>query len=451
VRRLHFYAAIFVGPFILVAAVSGALYSLTPQIEKIVYAHELYVPESDTQLPLAVQIEAAEDYIGPDETLTAVRPAPAPGQTTRVMYAGEDLGDSESRAIFIDPSTAEVRGDLTVYGTSGALPLRTWVDQLHRSLHLGDVGRLYSELAASWLGVIAVAGVCLWVIRARKSRRAAQLLRPSLAGAGLRRTFSWHASVGIWAAIGMLFLSATGITWSQYGGANFTELRAAVGWETPAVDASLSGEPSEAGEHAHHHGGDASTAGPSDDRPDPAHFDEVLAVAQGVNVNTGLVEITPPADAQSAWVVQEIQRSYPTEVDAVAVDGRTMDVTDRVDFDEFGLIAKLSRWGIDTHMGSMFGLPNQLLLFALASGIACMVVWGYLMWWQRRPRNAPQRRMGVLPPRGALRSAPWWATSTLVLLTAAIGWFLPLLGISLLAFVVVDLLLGWRAARRTMS
>jgi uncharacterized iron-regulated membrane protein len=128
-----------------------------------------------------------------------------------------------------------------------------------------------------------------------------------------------------------------------------------------------------------------------------------------------------------------------------------MDVTDRVDFDEFGLIAKLSRWGIDTHMGSMFGLPNQLLLFALASGIACMVVWGYLMWWQRRPRNAPQRRMGVLPPRGALRSAPWWATSTLVLLTAAIGWFLPLLGISLLAFVVVDLLLGWRAARRTMS
>jgi uncharacterized iron-regulated membrane protein len=183
VRRLHFYAAIFVGPFILVAAVSGALYSLTPQIEKIVYAHELYVPESDTQLPLAVQIEAAEDYIGPDETLTAVRPAPAPGQTTRVMYAGEDLGDSESRAIFIDPSTAEVRGDLTVYGTSGALPLRTWVDQLHRSLHLGDVGRLYSELAASWLGVIAVAGVCLWVIRARKSRRAAQLLRPSLAGA----------------------------------------------------------------------------------------------------------------------------------------------------------------------------------------------------------------------------------------------------------------------------
>ncbi|MGO1831869.1 PepSY-associated TM region [Brevibacterium sp. Mu109] len=186
VRRLHFYAGIFVGPFILIAALSGALYSLTPQIEKAVYAQELYASEADNYLPLADQIESANTYVGPDETLTAVRPTPESGQTTRVMYAGEGLGASESRAIFIDPATAEVQGDLTVYGTSGALPLRTWVDQLHRSLHLGDGGRLYSELAASWLGVIAVAGVCLWGIRAKKTRSAKKMLKPTLKKKGLR-------------------------------------------------------------------------------------------------------------------------------------------------------------------------------------------------------------------------------------------------------------------------
>ncbi len=39
-----------------------------------------------------------------------------------------------------------------MYGTSGVLPLRTFLDQLHSNLLLGKWGRFYSELAASWLG-----------------------------------------------------------------------------------------------------------------------------------------------------------------------------------------------------------------------------------------------------------------------------------------------------------
>ncbi|MBL0888735.1 PepSY domain-containing protein [Myceligenerans sp. I2] len=78
------------------------------------------------------------------------------------MLTVPGLGPGEARAVFVDPGTGEVRGDLTVYGTSGALPLRTWVDQLHRNLHLGDPGRLYSELAASWLGIVALAGLGLF-------------------------------------------------------------------------------------------------------------------------------------------------------------------------------------------------------------------------------------------------------------------------------------------------
>jgi uncharacterized iron-regulated membrane protein len=199
----------------------------------------------------------------------------------------------------------------------------------------------------------------------------------------------------------MLFLSATGITWSQLGGENVTKLRAALSWETPAISTELGQGSSPADEHAHHHGDGPSSAGtpgtsaeaadPGIDPSsiDPADFDMMLSMAEQVNVNTGLVEILPPADEHSAWVVQEIQRSFPTEVDAVAFDPDTMEVTDRVDFADYGVAAKLARWGIDVHMGSMFGLANQIVLFILAIGIAAMVVWGYVMWWQRRPRHGP--------------------------------------------------------------
>jgi len=444
--RLHFYAGIFIGPFILVAALSGALYSLTPQIEQAVYAKQLQAPVAASYLPLADQIGAANAHVGEGNTPVAVRPAPGPGDTTRAMYADPNLGESETRAVFVDPATAEIRGDLTAYGTSGSLPLRTWVDQLHRNLHLGEAGRLYSELAASWLGITALAGIGLWVLRIRKTKRRKDLLRPNPNAKGYRKLASWHGSLGLWVLLGAFFLSATGITWSTYGGANVSELRSALNWATPSVATALSGSAdASVDEHAHHHGAAASPAGAA---VNPAAFDTMLSIGREMNINTGLVEIKPPPAEGKAWVVQEIQRSFPTEVDAVSINGQTLQVIDRVDFKELSLAAKLTRWGIDIHMGSMFGLPNQVLLFVIASAIAALVVLGYAMWWKRRPTRIPARPVGKPPARGAFARAPWWGSALVLLAAAGLGIFLPLLGISLAGFLAVDLMVGRFQARR---
>lgn len=452
--RLHFYAAIFVGPFILVSAASGALYAMTPQLEQIVYAEELTAPSDGPALPLADQVESATAHVGDGAELAAVRPAPEPGETTRVMFAQDSLGESETRAIFVDPASTEIRGDLTVYGTSGSLPLRTWLDQLHRSLHLGDVGRLYSELSASWLGVIAAAGLGLWIRRARRARRARDLVRPDLRARGYRRTLSLHTSAGVWVLFGALFLSATGITWSQYGGGNIGTIREAFGFTTASVSTQLptSSETTD-GDHGGHGGAEhvAHEAGGHDAmKPSgtgPTVIDSVLAAGRAVNIDTGQVEILPPAEADSAWVVQEIRRSYPTEVDAVAVDGATLEVVDRTDFADQDLAAKLTRWGIDLHMGTLFGLANQIVLVVIASTLVAMILWGYLMWWQRRPTRGG-RGAGRPPRRGALTRAPWWGVVLVLLGAVGIGLMLPLMGASLAAFVVLDTVHGRLTARR---
>ena len=156
-RRLHFYIGLFIGPFIFIAALTGTLYVATPQLETWIYREALSGATSGERQPLAQQITVAEQQTGGKLRLSAVRPALTPGETTRVMFADPSLGESESRAIFIDPVTLAVKGDMTVYGTSGILPLRQWIDYMHRSLLLGDIGRVYSELAASWMWVAALA------------------------------------------------------------------------------------------------------------------------------------------------------------------------------------------------------------------------------------------------------------------------------------------------------
>lgn len=441
--RLHFYIGLMVGPFVLIAAFTGALYIISPQIENQLYQDQLYTDSVGEPVPLAAQIQAAIDKVGGSATPAAVRPAPEPGQTTRVMFVDPGLAQYQHRAIFVDPVTTSVVGDLGVYGTSGALPLRTWIDHLHRSLHLGDVGRHYSELAASWLWIVALGGVALWYSRRRASARKSG----SPPGATTRRVPGSvlgrrHSTLGLVLLIGLLFFSVTGLTWSKWAGGNISVMRANLDWGTPRVNTALHPEPAPTGEHQHHHGTDDNPAG-SPVAPSEEHFalfDKVLASARAAGIDAGMVEIKPAASADRAWTVAEIDRRWPTQVDAAAVDPGTLQVVDRTDFQTFPLAAKLTRWGIDAHMGVLFGLPNQLVLLFFALGICLMVIWGYRMWWARRPtRQSP----GAAAPRlvEALCRTPRAALVVVMAIAALLGWALPVMGVSLLVFLAIDLLL----------
>ncbi|QKZ05469.1 PepSY-associated TM helix domain-containing protein [Pseudomonas eucalypticola] len=425
-KRLHFYVGLLVGPFLLVAALSGVLYALTPQLENQLYDQALHTASRGPALSLATQVAAAQAAVGPTARVAALRPAPNEGDTTRVMFNQPGLGASANRAIFIDPVTAQVRGDLPVYGTSGVLPLRTWIDQFHRGLLLGEVGRLYSELAASWLWVAALGGVALWV--AQRRRKASALRR-------------WHATTGLWLLVGLLFFSATGLTWSQWAGGNIGVLRGWWGWSTPSVSTEL-GQPMTMNmpmdEHAQHHGMKMAALPVLTDL---ALFDQVLASARAADIRSPKVEIAPPAAAGKAWTVTEIDRRWPTHVDAAAIDPGSLKVVSTVRFADYPLAAKLTRWGIDAHMGALFGVANQVVLVVFASGLAVMVVWGYVLWWRRRPILV----IGKTRPQGlvaACRALSPAQRIGVLAVAIALGLALPVLGGSLVLFVAWDALAG---------
>ncbi|MFP3649168.1 PepSY domain-containing protein, partial [Paraburkholderia sp. SIMBA_054] len=65
------------------------------------------------------------------------------------------------------------------------------------------------------------------------------------------KTRRFHSQVGIWIAVGLLFLSATGMTWSQLAGERIDQFRAAVGWITPSVSTVLNKATESSQESAH--------------------------------------------------------------------------------------------------------------------------------------------------------------------------------------------------------
>ncbi|MEU5916820.1 PepSY-associated TM helix domain-containing protein [Streptomyces sp. NPDC047141] len=432
VLRLHFYAGVLVAPFLLVAAVSGLLYALSFQAEKVVYAHELEVPVGDTALPLSRQVDIAREA-NPDGTVTAVWPGAEPGATTRVLMADPGVAEDASLAVFVDPYTGEVRGQLPSYGSSGALPLRTWIDGLHRDLHLGDLGRNYSELAASWLWVIALGGVLLWVGRRRKNRRA--LVLPERGPKSRRRTLSWHGSVGLWAALGLVLLSATGLTWSRYAGENIGTVQDGLGGATPTLSAGANPGSEHEG-HGGAHSGSTKTGGTD------IGLDRAVGAARAAGIDSPRISVALPSEGKG-YVVKETDTQFPVELDSVALDPADGTVLDRLRFGDYPLLAQLTRIGIDAHTGVFLGLFNQLALAALALALVLLILWGYRMWWLRRP--------GRPVARGAWRKVPVTLLLPLAAATALVGWFVPLLGLSLLLFLAVDLTLALVAKVRPGS
>ena len=437
--RLHFYAGVFIGPFILVAALSGALYALTPTIENYLYKDLTTVQAVDSPQPLGEQVAAAQ-HAHPDKAITQVWPAESSTDSTRVLLADPSNKEGNPLAVLVDPGSTRILGEQHTYSGNGELPFRRWVSGLHEGLNLGEPGALYSELAASWLWLVALGGVYLWWVRVRNRRNAKGILRPLPAKKGSRRSaMNLHAVTGVWLLVAILGLSATGITWSNIAGANVDKTVTSLNWKADPIDTALPGAPAQdSDDHAEHTG----HAGHGQHRPaletdrTAAQVETVLATARAEGL-TGPLSLRTPEDEHSAWQASERWVPWRTTSDAVSIDGRDGTVVDRLPFVDLPLFSKLSSWGIYLHMGIMFGLPLQILLFLVGLGIALIVVQGYRMWWKRRAFPGVPHRF------------PWKAWAAAALLAGTVGVFLPLLGASLLAFLALDAALVLRRRRKS--
>lgn len=415
VRRLHFVAGLVVAPFLLVLCLTGLVYVFSPQIHDNLYHAQLHVADArGERRPVAEQVHAAL-AAHPEGTLSAVITPSGVDRTTRVVLSVPGLAEGQARSVFVDPYTNYISGELTT--TGNLLPANTWLRQLHGNLHLGEPGRIYAELAATWLPIIVVAGLVLWLAGGSRRRRvkARELLLPSFRGHGWSRLRGAHGVLGLWLAIGLLLVSLSGLAMSQFVGGRADRatdpLRAPTLVEKPVPV-------------------------PAPDAV-PVGIDQAIA-ASGLS---GELLVTPPAGPGDVYTVAERAPGR----DAVAIDPYTAVVTERIGWDDYPLTAKLRTLAVEFHTGTLFGLANQIVVAALAAGLIVLLLLGYRMWWVKNPY---QGKWSALPP-------PVWrqlSRGRLVLglaAMAALTWALPVLGGSLMVFMVVDAAIN--AGRRFRS
>ncbi len=421
--RLHFIGGFLAGPVVVSLAVTGILFAWAPQVDGLRFGDAIKPSSSAVNVSLAEQVKAAQ-AAHPDWGVHSVIPGYAvPGSndlnTAVVMDppGGEDGGSAPADAVhvYVDQATGKVRGEVAESDASATL-----FRGLHSNWLLGDGPRPLTELAAAWFLVSLLTGVYLWWPGLRKRGSAAFAFRRGVRGR--RQSKDWHNFIGVAILVPMLFVAITGLTWTKFSGPRYDTVKNGVLSPPPsgAVDPALT------------------VAAPGSSAL--ANIDTVGRRAVEAKLPVPY-RITLPADDKTAWKAASARQRFPINRDAIAVNGATGAVTSRYDYSTEHWFNQLTTAGISFHQAQLFGVPSQVFMTMLAGGVIAVVVFGYKMWWQRRPRGG----MGAPPPiRSWVRNAPL----TLLAIIVVLAYLLPTLALSLLVWLVIErAMLWWQIAR----
>lgn len=210
VWRWHFYAGLFVLPFMISLAITGSLYLFRDEFDAIIHSDLKRIEALQNVAPAAPSaIVASALSLVPGTAVKYTTPTD-PGASTEITVSTAD----GKRAVYVNTYTAEALGSLPDRGT-----VMWTVRYIHSLKYFGTWTRYFIEISAGWSVLLVATGIYLWW--PRKQTGGVITVR----GTPKKRVF-WrdtHAVTGIFVGFFIVFLAVTGMPWSGVWGAKVNE------------------------------------------------------------------------------------------------------------------------------------------------------------------------------------------------------------------------------------
>lgn len=203
--QIHWFLGITAGLILSLMGVTGAIYSYEQQILKWINQDSYTVQVADNEKMNPAQIFQHFYIAQPDLKINSITMAAAATESTTVNV--EKAGERRGLNMMINPYTAEVLPEVK------GREFFAFIQQLHRNLTVGPVGKQITGACALMLIFFVLSGLYLrWPKRHTWKQWLA--VKPQLKG----RNFIWdlHAVIGTWVIIFYLIFAMTGLYWS-YG------------------------------------------------------------------------------------------------------------------------------------------------------------------------------------------------------------------------------------------
>lgn len=432
--RWHFYAGLFVVPFLLILTVTGFFMMLLTTVLPE-YGDRLRVIPTAAPLPVAQQITAA--IAGVDGGTGAARYI-TPYQPDRAALITVH-GPQTPVVVALDPYTGTL-----LRQTADGDTWYAWLEKVHGTLLIGTTGDRLLEIAAGLGLVMICTGLYLWWPRA--DRRFSQILIPNLAARGRAFWKSLHEVLGFLTSVLLAAFLVTGMAWAGIWGDHWVKAWnsfPAEKWGAPLSDKthiSLNGS----GAKEVPWGLELTPLPTSGSQAGVQVLEPGVVLDMATMVHLGRIlgfenrfQIAAPTDETGVWTLSQDSMSYdgsgPTSDRTVHVDQYTGKVLADVRYADYPLGAKAMAVGIALHEGQV-GLVNVVVNLLVLLSIGAICVSGIVLWWKRRPAFAARL---AAPPRPA--EMPLWKGALAI--TVGLSMLFPLIGVTLVAVLALDVLI----------
>ncbi len=434
VWRWHFYAGLYVVPFLMMLAVTGMIMiwftTIAPE-----YGEGLMVAPAAAPLAMADQERAALAAVA---GATALNEYVAPFDASHAALF-KVAADKAVTVVALDPYS----GTALRVTPDGA----TWAalaERIHGTLMIGTFGDRLIEIAASLGLMLVVTGGWLWW--PRNGRPLSDLFLPRLGARGRGFWKSLHRALGGWTALILTLFLLTGLAWAGVWGGRFVQA-----WSSFPAEKFANVPLSDATHASMNHtkkevpwaleqtpmpasGSDAGVTGVP--AGTPVTLDSLVALGRAIGFD-GRFHVKAPEAADGVWTLSRDSMSYdssdPTSDRTVHVDRYTGQILADVRFADYSAGGKAMAAGIALHEGQA-GLWNLILNLIFCLAVLALCLSGIAMWWLRRPSRALRLAAPPAPPPGP----PAISLKGPALIALVMGLAFPMLGATLVAVLALD-------------
>lgn len=374
--KIHLWLSVPLGILVSVICLSGATLVFEQEITRALDPQLYRVAPPEGVQPLAPSQLAARIREQMPDTLklSSLQLSGDPREACMAGFEG-----AARRTLSVNPYTGEVNGWTKKYGFfQTTRKLHRWLMDAPAAKGQPSIGKGVVGVTTLLLVVILVSGLAIWVPRTRKALK--QRLKVSCTNGWRRFWYDSHTVLGFYAALFLLAMALTGLTWS-------------FGWYREAAyslfgggaqQIAASSQPAKGNSVRPARGGEGGRGAETAAEPfDYAVWDGVLdelkvryPVYKTITLNERNARIVP--DPHTSMRRTDTARFDPR-------DGRIEGV-DR--YRDAPRSQSLRGWFYAFHTGSWGGMTTKILYFLSALIGGTLLLTGYYLWLKKRRRTA---------------------------------------------------------------
>ena len=422
--RWHFFCGLLFIPLIIVISISGCIYLFEDEYEDFMYQDLLFVTPGEKTLPASILLAKAKLAL-PDMRAASFKSFPEKEKSTEIIFrekmkhihkpvetSMEWAGDGpekvrmvmnrERTSVFIDPYTGAILGTM-----KNSERLMGFMKDLHGNLLTGKVGTKFVELTSCWVMMLMTTGLIMWWPRGKTG-----IMGTLIPRLNKNKRLFWrdlHAVPAFYFSFFIIFLVISGLPWTDVWGDAFHTIQRDLKMSAPA------GFHSRELKSKYFMGAEQIS------------IDQVISEAKSRGYQ-GELNVKIPKNIRDTYAIQR-NSDDPAERPSMHFDQYTGKVLAASDWNTVPLLAKSVTYGIKLHRGEYFGVWNLVLVLITTLVLIFMAVSGVVLWLQRRPKG----KLGAPKPPRDYRQPRWLIGTTL-----GFSVFMPLLGASLIVFILGD-------------